>query len=41
MCDEVLEDIPEPTHALDEFTRLIKPGGVLILTTPFVSALVS
>jgi SAM-dependent methyltransferase len=37
LCSEVLEHVPEPTHALDEFTRLLKPGGVLILTAPFVS----
>src|SRR5674476_1266665 len=35
LCSEVLEHVPEPTHALDEFTRLLKPGGVLILTAPF------
>jgi SAM-dependent methyltransferase len=29
--------VPEPTHALDEFTRLLKPGGRLILTAPFAS----
>lgn len=37
LCSEVLEHIPEPTHALDEFVRLLKPGGVLILTAPFSS----
>ena len=37
LCSEVLEHIPEPAHALDEFTRLLKPGGVLILTAPFTS----
>lgn len=37
LCSEVLEHVPEPTHALDEFARLLKPGGVLILTAPFVS----
>lgn len=37
LCSEVLEHIPEPTHALDEFERLLKPGGVLILTAPFSS----
>ena len=37
LCSEVLEHVPEPTHALDEFTRLLKPGGVLILTAPFSS----
>lgn len=37
LCSEVLEHVPEPTHALDEFQRLLKPGGQLILTAPFVS----
>jgi SAM-dependent methyltransferase len=37
LCSEVLEHVPEPTHALDEFARLLKPGGVLILTAPFSS----
>ena len=37
LCSEVLEHVPEPTHALDEFSRLLKPGGVLILTAPFSS----
>jgi ubiquinone/menaquinone biosynthesis C-methylase UbiE len=37
LCSEVLEHVPEPTHALDEFKRLLKPGGVLIITAPFCS----
>jgi SAM-dependent methyltransferase len=37
LCSEVLEHIPEPTHAFDEFARLLKPGGILILTAPFSS----
>ena len=37
LCSEVLEHVPEPTHALDEFYRLLKPGGILILTAPFNS----
>jgi SAM-dependent methyltransferase len=37
LCSEVLEHIPEPVLALDEFARLLKPGGVLILTAPFAS----
>lgn len=37
LCSEVLEHVPEPTHALNEFTRLIKPGGILIITAPFAS----
>ena len=37
LCSEVLEHVPEPTHALDEFARLLKPGGRVILTAPFSS----
>lgn len=37
LCTEVLEHIPDPTDALDEFSRLLKPGGTLILTAPFSS----
>jgi SAM-dependent methyltransferase len=37
LCSEVLEHIPEPTRALDEFARLLKPSGKLILTAPFAS----
>lgn len=37
LCSKVLEHVPEPTHALDEFARLLKPGGTLILTAPFAS----
>lgn len=32
LCSEVLEHVPEPTHALDEFARLLKPGGVPLLS---------
>jgi SAM-dependent methyltransferase len=37
LCSEVLEHIPQPSEALDEFQRLLKPGGALILTAPFAS----
>jgi len=37
LCSEVLEHVPDPTKALDEFARLLKPGGKLILTVPFAS----
>ncbi|MES2364327.1 MAG: methyltransferase domain-containing protein [Pseudomonadota bacterium] len=37
LCTEVLEHLPEPVMALKEFTRLLKPGGILILTAPFTS----
>jgi len=37
MCIEVFEHIPEPAKAVKEFSRILKPGGKLILTAPFCS----
>jgi ubiquinone/menaquinone biosynthesis C-methylase UbiE len=37
LCSEVFEHLPDPLKALDEFSRLLKPGGKLILTAPFAS----
>jgi SAM-dependent methyltransferase len=37
MCTEVFEHIPEPIQAIKEFSRLLKPGGLLIITAPFCS----
>lgn len=37
LCSEVLEHIPNPEMAIKEFSRILKPGGMLILTAPFCS----
>lgn len=37
MCTEVLEHVPSPVSALTEFGRLLKVGGLLILTAPYCS----
>jgi SAM-dependent methyltransferase len=37
LCTEVLEHIPDPVKAVVEFSRLLRPGGKLILTLPFCS----
>lgn len=37
LCSEVFEHLPEPLKAIAEFSRLLKPGGQLILTAPVCS----
>lgn len=37
LCSEVFEHLTDPLSALDEFSRLLKSGGKLILTAPFAS----
>lgn len=35
LCSEVFEHIPYPIKAIEEFSRILKPDGKLILTAPF------
>lgn len=37
LCTEVFEHLPYPELAVKEFSRIIRPGGTLILTAPFLS----
>jgi len=34
ICTEVLEHVPEPILALKEFSRIVKPGGIVLLSAP-------
>jgi ubiquinone/menaquinone biosynthesis C-methylase UbiE len=37
LCTEVFEHLPDPGLAIREFARILKNGGQLIITAPFVS----
>ncbi|WP_198030181.1 class I SAM-dependent methyltransferase [Bradyrhizobium sp. Tv2a-2] len=37
LCTEVLEHLPDPLRALEEMARLLRLGGVFIITAPFWS----
>lgn len=36
LCTEVLEHVPDPKLVLDELVRVVRPGGRVILTVPFL-----
>lgn len=35
LCTEVLEHVPDPEKVIQEFARILKPGGIVITTAPF------
>ena len=37
LCTEVLEHVPDPVAAIKEMARIIRAGGVMIITAPFCS----
>lgn len=37
LCTEVLEHVPDPVRALEKMAHLVKPGGSLVVTVPFMS----
>jgi ubiquinone/menaquinone biosynthesis C-methylase UbiE len=39
LCTEVLEHVPEPIDVVNEFGRILAPGGRLILTAPLGSGI--
>lgn len=39
ICTEVIEHVPHPEKVIKEFSRILKPGGVLLLTAPLGSGL--
>jgi SAM-dependent methyltransferase len=36
MCNQVLEHVVDPALTLSEIRRVLKPGGILLLSVPFI-----
>ncbi|HLA96660.1 MAG TPA: methyltransferase domain-containing protein [Pyrinomonadaceae bacterium] len=36
LCTEVMEHVPNPEKTIEEFARVLRPGGTIITTAPFV-----
>lgn len=39
LCTEVLEHVPKPIEAIQELSRVLAPGGTLLLTAPLASGI--
>jgi SAM-dependent methyltransferase len=37
LCSEVLEHLPNPTSGFNELVRILRPGGHLVLSVPFLA----
>lgn len=37
LCTEVLEHVPDPAATVRKLCRLVKPGGLVVITAPFMS----
>lgn len=37
LCTEVLEHVPDPVRAFEVMARVLRPGGFMIVTVPFIS----